>query len=144
MANINCIVLEGNLTAAATLSHWPNGKAYAKFTIAHSKSYKDQNGQWQDIVSFIDCQVRGAYAEAMIKYLLKGRHVTVKGEIKQDRWTDDQQQKHSTTFINIDVISLAPGSFTPKTEAPNEQPKENVESESIADYGSQQDFEIPF
>lgn len=122
MGNINRIVLEGNLTAAATLSHWPNGKAYAKFTIAHSKSYKDQNGQWQEIVSFIDCQIRGAYAEAMTKNLLKGRHITVDGEIKQDRWTDDQQQKHSTVYINVDKISLAPGGFTQKSETPDAGP----------------------
>ena len=53
--NINHIVLEGNLTAAATLSHWTNGTAYARFTLANNRSYKDQNGEWQEIVSFIDC-----------------------------------------------------------------------------------------
>lgn len=122
MGNINSIVLEGNLTAAATLSRWQDGTAYCRFTLANNESYKDQNGQWQDITSFIDCQVKGAYAEAMAKHLLKGRHVTVTGRIKQNRWTDDQQQKHSAIYIKVNEISLAPGGFTQKTETPDAQP----------------------
>ena len=60
MGNINNIVLEGNLTAAAILSRWTDGTPYCRFTIANNESYKNQDGQWQDITSFIDCQVKGA------------------------------------------------------------------------------------
>ena len=45
MGNINNIVLEGNLTAAATLSRWNDNTAYCRFTIANNESYKDANGQ---------------------------------------------------------------------------------------------------
>ena len=140
MANINHIVLEGNLTAAATLSHWPNGTAYAKFTIANNRSYKDQNGEWQEIVSFIDCQIKGAYAEAKFKDLLKGKHITVEGRIRQNRWSDDKGN-HFNVFIEVDNISSASGVFTPKTETPAAQPAAGPEpTENFDDL----DAGIPF
>lgn len=141
MGNINHVVLEGNLTAAATLSRWNDGTAYCRFTIANNESYKDQNGQWQDIVSFFDCQIKGAYAEAMAKHLLKGRHITVDGRMKQNRWTDEAGQKHSVVYLKVSEISLAPGSFTQKTETPDAQPAPGPEpTENFADL----DSGIPF
>ena len=118
--NINHIVLEGNLTAAATLSHWTNGTAYARFTLANNRSYKDQNGEWQEIVSFIDCMIKGSYAEAKIKDLLKGRHATVEGRIRQNRWSDDKGN-HSAVYIEVENISFPPGAFTPKADTPDAQ-----------------------
>ena len=154
MGNINSIVLEGNLTAAATLSHWPNGTAYARFTIAHSKSYKDTNGQWQEIVSFIDCQIRGAFAEAMTKNLLKGRHITVEGRLKQNKWKDENGNSKFAVIIKVDELSLAPGSFTPKEQpdgaAQSFKPASNNDTGyDAADYGpapddNYMDSDIPF
>ena len=125
MSNINQVVLEGNLTAAATLSRWTDGTAYCRFTIANNESYKDQNGQWQDIVSFIDCQIKGAYAEAMAKHLLKGRRVTVAGRIKQNRWTDEQNNKYSAIYIKVSNVSLAPSGFTPKGDGTTAEQVQN-------------------
>ena len=141
MSNINQVVLEGNLTAAATLSRWTDGTAYCRFTIASNESYKNQNGQWQDIVSFIDCQMKGSYAEAMAKHLLKGRRVTVAGRIKQNRWTDEQQQKHSAIYIKVSEVSLAPTGFTPKSETPDAQPAAGPEP---TENYNEQDSTIPF
>jgi len=114
MSNINQVCIEGNLTRAAELSHWQDGKPYCRFTIASNESYKDQNGQWQDVTSFIDCMCTGNYAESMSKHLLKGRRLTVTGRLKQQRWTDDAGNKHYNIFVKVRDISLAPGGFTPK------------------------------
>ena len=141
MGNINQVWLEGNLTAAAILSRWQDGTPYCKFTIANNESYKDQNGQWQDITSFIDCQMRGAYAEAMAKHLLKGRHISVTGRMKQNRWTDEAGQKHSTIYVKVNEVSLAPGGFSQKTETPDTQPAPGPEpTENFDDL----DAGIPF
>ena len=73
MSNINSVVIEGNLTKAAELSRWTDGTPYCKFTIACNESYKDKDGNWSDIASFIDCLCKGGYAVSMSKHLLKGR-----------------------------------------------------------------------
>lgn len=121
MGNINHVVVEGNLTQSAELSHWTDGTAYSRFTIAYNDSYKNKStGEWESIPSFFDCQCKGPYAEAMHKHLLKGRRISVEGKLKQQNWTDDQGGKHSRVIIRVENISLAPfgnNSFRPTEEA---------------------------
>lgn len=156
MANINSVVVEGNLVKAADLSHWGDGTAYIRFTIANNEYYKNENGEYESIPSFIDCQCKGAYAEAMAKHLLKGRRITVIGRLKQQRWTDDQGTKHSAMVVRVNEISLSPfgnNSFRPNEESQQNETRrtEKIETES---YQAQDDYydgamfdgseEIPF
>ena len=41
MANINHVIVEGNLTKAAELSRWSDGTPYIRFTIANNEYYKN-------------------------------------------------------------------------------------------------------
>ena len=142
MANINQVVLEGNLVKSAELSRWPDGTAYARFTIANNESYKDQNGQWQSIPSYFDCHCKGSYAEAMSKYLLKGKRLSVTGRLKQNRWQDEQGNKRSAVVVKVSEISLAPTGNGQHSEQPD-----NVPMEPPADVGNDMfdgNEEIPF
>lgn len=154
MANINLAVVEGNLTQAATLSRWGDGTAYCRFTIANNEYYK-KGEEYESIPSYIDCQCKGPYAEAMAKHLLKGRRITVTGRLKQNRWTDDNGIKHSAIVIKVSEISLAPfgnNSFRPSQQ--NEQYNNNSAQMPEENYDSQTDYsdvsmfddseEIPF
>ena len=149
--NINSIVLEGNLVKAAELSRFNDGTAFCRFTIANNESYKDQSGNWQDITSYFDCQIKGNYAESMAKHLLKGRRVTVAGRLKQSRWTDENGGKHSAVFIKVQDISPAPLKPNGQQEAPEPQqnygPQYLSYQEQPAETYPQDDFQdsgIPF
>ena len=154
MSNINNVVLEGNLVKAAELSRWSNGTPYCKFTIANNESYKDDAGNWVDIPSFFDCIVKGNYGESMHKHLLKGRHVTVTGRLKQNKWKNDAGVNQYAVIIKVDNISLSPGSFTPKEQpdgaAQSYKPASNNDTGyDAADYepapdDNYMDSEIPF
>lgn len=152
MANINHVIVEGNLTKAAELSRWSDGTPYIRFTIANNEYYKKENGEYESIPSFFDCQCKGAYAEAMSKHLLKGRRITVDGRLKQQRWTDDQGIKHSAVVVRVKEISLSPfgnNSFRPSEEGQqnearryeedNYQPENNYDASMFDD-----SEEIPF
>ena len=147
MSNINHVTVEGNLTQSAELSHWTDGTAYARFTIAYNDSYKNKDtGEWQSIPSFFDCQCKGPYAEAMHKHLLKGRRISVEGKLKQQTWTGDDGARHSKVIIRVDNISLSPfgnNSFRPTEEtqqaAESQMPPENYDSSM---FDNQED--IPF
>lgn len=108
MGSLNSVIVEGNLVKSAELSHWPDGTPYMRFTIANNEVYKDQQGEWQSIPSYFDCQCKGKYAEAMAKYLLKGKHISVSGRLKQQRWKDESGQMHSAIVIKVNEISLPP------------------------------------
>ncbi len=141
MANINQVWLEGNLTASAVLSRWGDGTPYARFTIANNEYYK-KDGQYESVPSYIDCIVKGAYAESMSKYLLKGRHLSVTGRLKQNRWQDEQGNKRSAGVVKVSEISLAPTGNGQHSEQPD-----NVPMEPPADVGNDMfdgNEEIPF
>lgn len=108
MGNINIAVVEGNLTRAAELSFWSDGTPYCKFTVANNESWKTAEGNYESIPSYIDCLLKGKYAESMSKYLTRGRRITVTGRLKQQSWTADDGQKHSRIVIKVSEISLAP------------------------------------
>lgn len=154
MANINQVVVEGNLTQAATLSRWGDGTPYIRFTVANNEYYK-KGEEYESVPSYIDCICKGAYAEAMAKHLLKGRRITVTGRLKQNRWTDDQGNKHSAIVVKVNEISLAPfgnNSFRPSQQ--NEQYNNSSAQMPEDNYGNQDDYsdcgmfdnseEIPF
>lgn len=116
MGNINSVIIEGNLVKGAELSSWSDGTPYCRFTVANNESYKDSAGNWVDIPSFFDCVIRGKYGESMHKHLLKGRHVTVTGRLKQSKWKDKDGVNHFAVIIKVNEVSLAPGSFQAKDE----------------------------
>ena len=147
MGNINRVIIEGNLTKAAELSRWSNGTPYCKFTIANNESYKDDAGNWVDIPSFFDCIMKGNYAEAMHKHLLKGRHVTVEGRLKQNKWKDEAGASKYAVIIKVDEVSLAPGSFQAKEQQQdagyNGAANYQQSAPAADDNYSSQDFNIP-
>ena len=147
MATINSVIVEGNLVRAAELSRWGDGTPYCRFTVASNESYKDQNGQWQDIPSFIDCLCKGPYAESMAKHLLKGRRITVQGRLKQQRWTDDAGNKKSAIVVKVSEISLAPfgnNNFRPSQEQQAPSDYVDTQPETYSDDMFDGSEEIPF
>ena len=136
MANVNQVVVEGNLVKSAELSRWGDGTPYIRFTIANNEYFKNQQGEYESIPSFIDCQCKGAYAESMSKHLLKGRRITVVGRLKQQRWKDDQDQNHSAIVVKVQEISLAPlqqASSQGYQEQPAYQPEPDYTTEAGGD-----------
>lgn len=109
MSNINVCVLEGHLTRNAELGYFNDEKhtAYCNFSIANNESYKKADGTYDNIVSYFDCVMKGKFAEAWCKYLLKGRGVTITGRMKQQRW-DKDGQKFSRVVIKVENLSLKP------------------------------------
>lgn len=107
MANINSVILEGNLVKAAELSFWNNGTPYCKFTIANNEYYKDKDGNYTGIPSYVDCLVKGNFARVMSEHLHKGRRIIVSGRLKQQTWQSEDGQKHSKIVIKVAEISLS-------------------------------------
>lgn len=107
MSNMNIVAIEGHLVRAAESSYFQDGTPYCNFSIANNESYKKADGSWENIPSYFDCTMKGKYAEAMAKHLLKGRSVRVVGRLKQQRWEKDGQ-KFSRVVIKVQELYLSP------------------------------------
>lgn len=115
MTDINVVVLEGRLTRDMDqLKYTPGGMAIGNFSIAVNKSQKQEQG-YIDYASFFDVTVFGKTAENLRQYLVKGKQITVKGSLQQDRWEKDGQ-KFSRVKINAEQIQLG-GSVNSNTSS---------------------------
>ncbi|MDR2009931.1 MAG: single-stranded DNA-binding protein [Bacteroidales bacterium] len=68
----------GNLGADATIKQF-SGQNYISFSVAHTESYTNAQGQKQERTTWISCLKYGE--SAVINYLKKGTRVFVRGDL---------------------------------------------------------------
>lgn len=86
----NKIVLMGNLTRDPEVRTTPGGQSVANFSLAVNRTWKDQSGQTQEAVSYIDCVAWGKVGEIIAQYLGKGRPILISGRLDQRSWEDKE------------------------------------------------------
>lgn len=109
MANLNKVMLIGNLTRDPELRHTPKGSAVADLGLAVNRKVQDGNGGWKDETTFVDVTVWGNSAENAQKYLSKGRGVYVEGRLQMDVWDDKTTgQKRSKLKVVAENLQFLP------------------------------------
>lgn len=88
MANLNKVMLIGNLTRDPELRQTPKGTAVAQFGLAVNRSFRGEDGQSREETTFVDLEAWGKQAETISKYMSKGRPIFVEGRLKLDQWED--------------------------------------------------------
>lgn len=107
MANLNKVMLIGNLTRDPEIKYTPKGTAIASFAIAVNHIYKTQEGEKREEVTFVDLEAFGRTAEVIGEYCKKGRPIFVEGRLKLDTWDDKQTgQKRSKMRVVVDGMQL--------------------------------------
>lgn len=102
MANLNKVMLIGNLTRDPELRHTPSGMAVADFGLAVNRQRKGADGNRIDEVTFVDVTAFGKQAEVIQQYTRKGRPLFVEGHLKLDQWTSQDGQKRSKLSVVIE------------------------------------------
>lgn len=74
----------GNLGADATIREF-NGQKFIAFSVAHTESYNDPQGQRHERTTWVSCLKFGE--SAVINYLKKGTRVFVRGELSTKIYT---------------------------------------------------------
>lgn len=78
---INITIIQGNLGADPEVKYTAQGTAYAKLSVAHTKTYKGKATTfWISIVAW------GKLAETIAQYLKKGSQAVFQGELKGTSW----------------------------------------------------------
>jgi len=100
MANLNKVMLIGNLTRDPEVRYTPKGTAVADLGLAINRYYQGDNGERQEETTFVDVTLWGKQAELAQQYLGKGRPVYIEGRLQMDTWEDKQSgQKRSKIKI---------------------------------------------
>lgn len=110
MSNYNKVILAGNLTRDPELRYTPKGTAIAKFGLAINRTWNGEDGQKREEVTFVDVDAFGKQADAIGKYLKKGKPVLVEGRLKLDQWDDKQTgQKRSRLGVVLESFFFLDG-----------------------------------
>jgi single-strand DNA-binding protein len=107
MANINRVVLVGNLTKDPELRHTPSGTALCKLRLAVNTRQKDNTtGEWGDKPNYFDITVWGNQAESCAQFLAKGRPVAVDGRLDWREWDAQDGTKRQAVEIIADTVQF--------------------------------------
>jgi single-strand DNA-binding protein len=111
MANINRVVLVGNLTRDPELRHTPSGMAVCSLRLAVNTRRKDAaTGEWTEKPNYFDITVWGAQGENCAQYLAKGRPVGVDGRLEWREWeAQDGSGKREAIEIVADTVQFLGG-----------------------------------
>jgi single-strand DNA-binding protein len=133
MRDVNQVVLVGRLTRTPELKYANNDTAILNLSLAVNRSVK-RGDKWEDEASFFDVSLIGKQAEALSRYLDKGKQVAVTGSLVQDRWEKDGV-KRSRVKIQADSLQMfgkAENSYASKGKPEQKQVgPEEFESDSI-------------
>ena len=118
--NLNKALFVGNLTANPELIYTPKGTPVVNASLAVNEFYTAEDGERQQITTFIDVKVWGPSAENFAKLAKKGQEILIDGSIRQDTWEDKESgQKRSKLYVRADAWqftqrkSAAPDAPTP-------------------------------
>ena len=108
MTDINRVILVGRLVKDAELKFTSASTPVTRFSVAVNRSRKNGD-QWEEEVSYIDIVLWGRSAESISKFLIKGKQVAVEGELRQNRWEQDGQQRSKLEVVASNVQLLSGG-----------------------------------
>jgi single-strand DNA-binding protein len=101
--NLNKAIFVGNLTANPEIIHTPKGTSVVNASLAVNEFYNPEDGERQQITTFIDIGLWGPSAENFAKLAKKGQEILIDGSIRQDVWEDEETgQKRSKLYVRAD------------------------------------------
>ncbi len=112
---INTMMLSGRLTRDVDLRYTPKGMPVANISLAFDRSYKDDQGQFQTVASFIDVIAWSKTAEIAAEQLKKGSPVLVEGYLQTRNYTDNNN-------VNRKVVEIVANKIHPLERQGNSYP----------------------
>jgi single-strand DNA-binding protein len=110
MANVNKVILIGNLTRDPQLKYLPSQTAVVEFGLAVNRKFKAASGEDREEVCFVECSAFGRTAEIINQYCQKGKQIYIDGRLKYDSWEDKQGGgKRSKLLVVVENMQLLGG-----------------------------------
>jgi single-strand DNA-binding protein len=132
------VLLSGRLTRDPELRYTPSGTAVTSFSVASSRSYRGQDGEWKQAVAYVNAVAWSKQAVLVHEYLKKGSAVFLEGRLNSRSWETDDGQKRSVLEVTAERVQ-----FLDRIAKPEVTQEEYVESGG-SDSGLDSEDEVPF
>lgn len=109
MAGVNKVILLGNLGKDPEVKAIDNGRKVARFTLATTESYRNQQGERVDQTEWHNVVFWGPVVDVIDKYLKKGNQVYIEGKINNRSYDDKDGNKKYITEIVGQTLTLLGG-----------------------------------
>ena len=147
MRSVNKVILVGNIGRDAETKFTPSGASVTNFSLATSRRWKDQGGEWKEETDWHNVQLWKA--EKLAEYLKKGTSVYIEGRLRHRSYEDKDGQKRYVTEIVADDVILLGGGKSEGGDGIVSRPRSSQQSQPSA-YSSQNlgidddDSPVPF
>ena len=156
MANLNKVLLMGNLTRDPETRYTPKGTAVCDIGMAINRVLpaEQEGGERREEVTYVDVTLWGKTAEVAQQYLTKGRGVFIEGRLQLDSWDDKQSgQKRSKLKVVGERLEFldsrtaqgqgeAPAASKPAAKRPT--PAARPQPDRDPDLDAEAEDDIPF
>ncbi|MEI6344118.1 MAG: single-stranded DNA-binding protein [Verrucomicrobiota bacterium] len=88
MANLNKVMLIGNVTRDPEIKYTPKGSAVTDLGIAVNRVFTPEGGEKREETTYVDVTLWGRQAEIAGEYCKKGRSIYIEGRLQLDSWED--------------------------------------------------------
>ena len=147
---MNRVVLVGRLTKDPELRTTASGISQSRFTLAVNRRTAGADGQRE--ADFINCVAWRGTAEAIAKYLTKGRELAVEGRIQTGSYDAQDGTKRYTTDVVVDnftFIGSGSGSAAANTDngSSSDIATTDISEDPFKDFGNEvalSDDDLPF
>lgn len=99
----NSVTLIGNLTRDPELRFTTGGRGIASFGLAVNRRWQ-QNGEWQEQVSFFNVVAWGDLGENVATSMSKGSRAIVTGRLEQRSWETQEGEKRTVVEVVADEV----------------------------------------
>ncbi|MGI5922800.1 MAG: single-stranded DNA-binding protein [Lentisphaeria bacterium] len=107
MANLNRVLLMGNLTRDPIMRATESGLQICELGLAVNRRWRSAQGEDREEVCFVDLDAFGRTAENCGRFLRKGSLVFVEGRLRLDQWQDRATgQNRSRLKVQVENIQF--------------------------------------
>jgi single-strand DNA-binding protein len=99
MANLNKVMIIGNVGTDPEMRYTPNGNPVTSFRIATSRFFNSPEGERKQETEWFTVVTWNKQAESCNQYLTKGKRVYVEGRLRTRAWEGQDGQKRSRIEI---------------------------------------------
>lgn len=146
MSGVNTIIVTGRLGGDAERRDTQSGVTRLRFSMAHKRSYS-KDGERVEQTSWMPVSYYGKSAEAIEKFLIKGKEVTIVGRLDAYEYEKDGERRKGFEIIANEVwLGAKSGSARDTDEEEDDEPmpsKASARSSSSSGRG-RKDEESPW
>ena len=145
MANVNKMIIIGNLGSEPEMRFTPNGNPVTSFRVATNWRYTTGQGERREETEWFTVVAWNRLAEQCNQFLTKGRLVYAEGRLRTRSWEgQDGQRRFRNEIVADKVTFLDRQAVAPLPEERAEEAEAGEAEAGAAEAGALEPEDIPF